>query len=183
MKNKRAACLILWVFSFNVMALSHVELKEGINRLDLNHDGVLDYVTVAQFDNNTSHPNLGLTFFINRPEGGLSIMPIVGSDLFTWFDYRLSAASDFLVLDNRLFREGETFYLVTAKKKGENVFDPSHAELTFYRFNESQDDPGVPLYGWLPVKSLVTEDIYQSASQAYQEIVPGLVLEGSPHSR
>ncbi|XTZ37436.1 carbapenem self-resistance protein CarG family protein [Salmonella enterica] len=177
MRNKFAGFLFLWVVSCNASALSPVALKDGINKLDLNQDGKADYIVVAQFDNNTSHPNLGLTFFVNRPEGGMSIMPVTNSDTFTWFDYRLSAAADFLIADNRLFREGKVYFLVTAQKSGANLFDPAQVELTFYRFSESRDDPGVPLYEWKKVKTQLTTKQYQSASLAYQDIDGGILLK------
>lgn len=161
--------LLLWAWSSFAMALTPVALKEGMNQLDLNRDGVMDYVMVAHFDNNTSHPNLGLTFYVSRAEGGLSIMPVTNSELFTWFDYRLSAASDFLVLDNKLFLEPQGYYLITARKRDENLFDPGKVELTAYRFTESRDDPGVPLYEWTKVKSAITKSDYQSADMAYDE--------------
>ena len=161
---------MLCAMSSTAAALSTVALKDGINRLDLNQDGGKDYVIVAQFDNNTSHPNLGLTFFIKRPDGGHSIMPVANSDMFTWFDYRLSAAADFLVQDNRLFLSAKHYFLVTAKKQGENVFDPAKVILTIYRFTESQNDPGVPLYEWSERKRLVTQNTYQSVDEAYKEV-------------
>ncbi|ELQ9311977.1 CpmJ protein [Serratia marcescens] len=171
MINKFVGWLALCAISSTATAtLSPVVLKDGISQLDLNQDGGKDYVAVAQFDNNTSHPNLGLTFFIKRPDGGYSIMPVTNSDKFTWFDYRLSAAADFLVQDNRLFLSEKHYFLVAARKQGENIFDPAKVILTVYRFKESQNDPGVPLYEWSEQKHLVTQNTYQSADEAYKEV-------------
>ncbi|MBA0216577.1 CpmJ protein [Pectobacterium brasiliense] len=170
MVNKFIGWLALCAISSTAAALSPVALKDGINRVDLNQDGEQDYVVVAQFDNNTSHPNLGMTFFVRRPDGGHSIMPVANSNTFTWFDYRLSAAADFLVQDNQLFLSGGRYFLVSARKEGENAFDPAKVILTIYGFHSSQDDPGVPLYEWSERKRVVTQDTYQSVDEAYQEV-------------
>lgn len=170
MINKFLGGVVLCAIGGTAAALSPVALKDGINRLDLNQDGGNDYAVVAQFDNNTSHPNLGLTFFIKRPDGMLSIMPVTNSDAFTWFDYRLSAAADFLVQNNRLFLSAKHYFLVTARKQGENVFDPTKVILTIYGFTESQNDPGIPLYEWSERKRLVTQSTYQSVDEAYKEV-------------
>lgn len=170
MVNKFVGWLALCAISNTAAAFSPVTLKDGINRLDLNQGGGNDYVVVAQFDNNTSHPNLGMTFFVRRPDGGHSIMPVANSNTFTWFDYRLSAAADFLVQDNRLFLSGKHYFLVTARKQGENVFDPTKVVLTIYDFKASRDDPGVPLYEWSERKRVVTQDTYQSVDEAYKEV-------------
>ncbi|MEH2921862.1 CpmJ protein [Samsonia erythrinae] len=170
MINKFVGGIVLCVISHCVAALTPVALKDGINRLDLNQNGGKDYVVVAAFDNNTSHPNLGMTFFVSRPDGGHSIMPVANSNTFTWFDYRLSAAADFLVQDNRLFQSGAHYFLVTARKQGENVFDPTKVLLTIYAFKTSRDDPGVPLYEWSALKSVVTQNNYQSVDEAYKEV-------------
>jgi hypothetical protein len=74
-------------------------------------------------------------------------------------------------MDNRLFHAGKDYYLITAGKKGHNLFDPSLVDLTIYRFKESQDDPGVPRYEWSAYKSLVTKNAYESATEAYQELL------------
>ncbi|MDG0803089.1 carbapenem self-resistance protein CarG family protein [Pectobacterium polaris] len=155
MINKFVGWLVLCAISSTAAALSPVVLNDGINWLDLNQDGGKDYVVVAQFDNNTSYPHLGLTFFIQRPDGGHSIMPVTNSNTFTWFDYRLSAAADFLV---------------AARKEGENAFDPANVILTIYGFNSSQNDPGVPLYEWSERKRVVTQNAYQSVDEAYKEV-------------
>ncbi|MBA0168722.1 CpmJ protein [Pectobacterium sp. CFBP8739] len=170
MQNKFVGGLLFCAISGAAAAFSPVTLKDGINRLDLNQDDGEDYVVVAQFDNNTSHPNLGMTFFVQRPDGGHSIMPVANSDTFTWFDYRLSATADFLVQDNRLFLSGKRYFLVTASKQGENIFDFTKVMLTIHDFKSSQDDPGVPLYEWSVRKRVVTQQSYQSADEAYKEV-------------
>jgi len=167
----RAVCwLAAAVFSSSAWALSPVLLKQGINPLDINGDGRQDYVVVAQFDNNTSHPNLGLTFFVDRGDGGLSIMPVANSERFTWFDYRLSADAEFLVEDNQLFRRGNTFWLINAEKKGESPYARNPFQLSYYRFTQSDDDPGVPLYQWSLMKKTITQNSYDSATQAWAEV-------------
>lgn len=161
---------LLTIASSHAVPVVPFALKEGINRLDLNHDGLLDYVIVARFDNNTSHPNLGKTFFIHRPDGGLSIMPVANSERFTWFDYRLSADAEFLIEDNQLFRRGNTFWLINAEKKGESPYDRNPFQLSYYRFTQSDDDPGVPLYQWSLMKKTITQNSYDSATQAWAEV-------------
>lgn len=161
--------VILWVSSA-VAALSPITLKPGPNYLDLNRDKVNDIVVMAQFDNNTSHPNLGLTFFVSCAGGGYCIIPVANSNLFTWFDYRLSADADFLLQDNRLYQLHNSFYMVSALKNGENPFDMSEITLRIYKFTESREDPGVPLYDWTLYNSLTTKKSYLSATEAYQEV-------------
>ncbi|AUH00098.1 CpmJ protein [Prodigiosinella confusarubida] len=170
MINKCFCLFALLISCANAYALTPVTLKNGVNQLDINQDGLKDYVVLAQFDNNTSHPNLGLTFFIHRPDGGYSIMPVTNSSEFTWFDYRLSASADFLVQDNRLFKIKKHYYLVTARKTEEDLFDVGKVSLTIYRFKVSRDDPGVPLYEWSMSKTVTAQRSYQSADEAYQEV-------------
>lgn len=178
MINKFVGGAVLFaICSSTAAALSSVALKDGINQVSLNQDGGKDYVVVAQFDNNTSHPNLGLTFFIQRPDGGYSIMPVANSNAFTWFDYRLSAAADFLVQDNRLFLSGGRYFLVSARKEGENAFDPANVILTIYGFSSSQDDPGVPLYEWSERQRVVTKNTYQSVDEAYKEVNEAMLVK------
>ncbi|ADU71469.1 hypothetical protein [Pantoea sp. At-9b] len=166
--------LLLWVIS-GTAAISPVTLKPGPNYLDLNHDGTKDLVVMAQFDNNTSHPNIGLTFFIRCTGGGYCIMPVANSNLFTWFDYRLSADAEFLVQDNRLFQYKNRFYLISVQKVGDDVFESGKIEIKIYKFSESRDDPGVPLYDWTLHKKALTKKEYLSATEAYQDIDVGLL--------
>lgn len=169
MNHYLMAAIILWTSS-TVAALSPITLKPGTNYLDLNRDQVKDMVVMAQFDNNTSHPNLGLTFFVSCTDGGYCIMPVANSNLFTWFDYRLSADTEFLVQDNRLYQLQNGFYLVSALKNGDNPFETSKITLRIYKFTESRNDPGVPLYDWVLHKTVVTTKSYLSATAAYQEV-------------
>lgn len=161
--------IILWTSS-TVAALSPIALKPGSNYLDLNQDQVNDMVVMSQFDNNRSHPNQGLTFFVSCPGRGYCIMPVAHSNLFTWFDYRLSADAEFLVQDHRLYQLRNSFYLVSALKSGDDLFDTSKITLKVYKFTESHDDPGVPLYDWVLHKTRVTTKSYLSATEAYQEV-------------
>lgn len=150
------------------LAALPVSLKSGFNKLDLNQDGLMDNVIVAEFDNNTSHPNSGLTFIVSTPEKKHNIMPVANSDLFTWFDYRLSADADFRVQDNRLFIAKEKYYLVTAQKRGDDLFDTTPVEIKVYCFTESNTDPGVPRYDWTLFRTLTTKEKYLSADDAYE---------------
>ena len=149
---------------------SPVHLKPGFNKLDLNHDGIKDTVVRAVFDNNTSHPNLGLTFFVNSTSGEQNIVPVANSNIFTWFDFRLSAAADFLVQDIKLYVSERTYYIVKAQKKSENLYDPAKVEMIIYRFNETRDDPGVPVYDWVMNKKILSAGTYQSAEEALLEL-------------
>lgn len=166
----RYLCCILFVVAHSVFAANTVTLKPGFNSLDLNRDGINDSVVVAEFDNNTSHPNRGLTFFIQTAKGEYFIVPVANSDLFTWFDYRLSAASDFLIKDVRLYLLNNLYYLITAQKNGDDVFNPTRVKFEIYRLTESQDIPGVPRFDWSLTKKILSQKDYQAADDAYIEL-------------
>lgn len=71
--------------------LSIVPLQQGVNNLALAHPASADLAVLATFENNTSHPNRGLSFYIKTPDG-YSLVPIPNSDAFIWFDYRIAAS-------------------------------------------------------------------------------------------
>jgi len=58
-------------------AFGLISLQQGVNSIDVNNDGLMDYVFLAQFDNNKSHPSVSITFYIQKPEGGYSLMPSI----------------------------------------------------------------------------------------------------------
>ena len=66
--------------SFNLLAFDLVKMKQGANSIDLNGDGRIDYFLLAHYDNNKSHPSLAVTFYVNKPDGGYSIMPSIVED-------------------------------------------------------------------------------------------------------
>lgn len=158
------------LFCIPSLAATPVTLRSGINSIDLNRDGLMDSVLVAEFDNNTSHPNMGLTFFVRTPEKTHNIMPVANSNLFTWFDFRLSADAGFLVQDNRLFTSGRHYFLVSALKKGDNLYESTPVELRVYRFTESRDDPGVPRYDWTLIRTMTSREKHLSADGAFAEL-------------
>ncbi|XBS68955.1 CpmJ protein [Acerihabitans sp. KWT182] len=144
-------------------------LTPGANVFDINNDGCDDYIMLAQFDNNTAYPNRGMSFFISRPDGGLSIVPVANSDHFIWFDYWLSASA-IAIADTRLYRAGAQYYLVSAHKTGDDLLDTQPVSFNVYQLNETHHDPGMPLYSWQVMKTFSSSRPYLSVDQAFSEI-------------
>ncbi|WP_413735081.1 carbapenem self-resistance protein CarG family protein [Sodalis sp. RH21] len=161
--------LLLFSACPQAASLSPVPLKPGPNLLDLNHDGRADYIMLAQFDNNTSHPSSGISFFIAKPDGGYSVVPVAGGEGFIWFDYRLSASA-LRIHGYRLYRDGVHYYLIGAHKTGEDLTDPQPVLFDVYQLEETRDDPGVPLYGWQLRHTFTSSRHYQSVDRAFVEI-------------
>lgn len=141
------------------VGLSLVPLQPGVNTLALAHPTSEDFVVLATFENNTSHPNRGVSFYIKTPDG-YSLVPIPNSDAFIWFDYRI-AASRQKIFDFQLVRYPQGVRLITAEKVGEDLTDAQPVKLQRYVLQESHDDPGVPLYTWHEEKSVVTTQSYE----------------------
>ncbi|MGL9721286.1 carbapenem self-resistance protein CarG family protein [Symbiopectobacterium sp.] len=139
--------------------LSLVPLQPGVNNLALAHPTSEDFAVLATFENNTSHPNRGLSFYIKTPDG-YSLVPIPNSDAFIWFDYRI-AASRQKIFDVQLVRYPQGVRLITAEKVGEDLTDAQPVKLQRYVLQESLDDPCVPLYTWHEEKSVVTTQSYE----------------------
>lgn len=141
------------------VGLSLVPLQPGVNTLALAHPTSEDFVVLATFENNTSHPSRGVSFYIKTPDG-YSLIPIPNSDAFIWFDYRI-AASRQKIFDFQLVRYPQGVRLITAEKVGEDLTDAQPVKLQRYVLQESHDDPGVPLYTWHEEKSVVTTQSYE----------------------
>ncbi len=139
--------------------LSLVPLQPGVNNLSLAHPTSADFAVLATFENNTSHPNRSLSFYIKTPDG-YSLAPLPNSDAFIWFDYRI-AASRQKIFDFQLVRYPQGLRLITAEKVGEDLTDAQPIKLQRYVLQESHDDPGVPLYIWHEEKSIVTTQSYE----------------------
>lgn len=139
--------------------LSLVPLQPGVNTLSLAHPTSEDFAVLATFENNTSHPNRGLSFYIKTPDG-YSLVPLPNSDAFIWFNYRI-AASRQKIFDFQLVRYPQGVRLITAEKVGEDLTDTQPVKLQRYVLQESHDAPGVPLYTWHEEKTVVTTQSYE----------------------
>ncbi|NLS43842.1 CpmJ protein [BEV proteobacterium] len=112
----------------NPTGLSLVPLQPGVNNLALAHSTSEDFAVLATFENNTSHPHRGLSFYIKTPNG-YSLIP--NSDAFIWFDYRI-AASRQKIFYVQLVRYPQGVRLITAEKVGENLTDAQPVKLQRY---------------------------------------------------
>jgi len=169
MRNSFLAGLLFFSFHIHADPLVPVVLAPGANVIDINNDGWDDYIMLAQFDNNTAYPNCGMSFFIRKPDGGFSIVPVVNNDYFIWFDYWLSASA-IAIADTRLYRAGSHYYLVSAHKIGDDLTDTQPVSFNVYQLNEARHDPGMPLYSWQVMKTFSSSQPYLSVDQAFSEI-------------
>ncbi|WP_213994077.1 CpmJ protein [Sodalis sp. dw_96] len=169
MKNSFLAGLLFFSFHIYADPLVPVALTPGANVLDINNDGCDDYIMLGQFDNNTAFPNRGMSFFIRKPDGGFSIVPVANNDYFIWFDYWLSASA-IAVADTRLYRAGSHYYLVSAHKIGDDLSDTQPVSFNVYQLNETHHDPGMPLYSWQVMKTFSSSRPYLSVEQAFSEV-------------
>lgn len=168
---KSVLFLSMTLFSTCALGLSPIELKEGLNRIDLNNNGSDDYVMASVYDRNMSYSNNALTFYIRLPNGELNIVPTADQNTFTWLDQRIFSGS-ITIRDNRLFQDGENVLLVVAKKHGENagMFGPGLFTFEIYRFQEFSQHPGSPLHAWSLYQTVESAEPYVYSEQAYQEI-------------
>lgn len=161
--------LILFLLaSLRANAIEPLLLNSGQNLMDLNADGTVDSVFLAQDDNNTSHPNPGITFFILKPEGGYSMPPAVKGGGFTNFKLLLAVTNE-LLIDFRLYHYLDQFYFVTAEKKGSDPYASALVLLTLYQLEKMDDHPGASLYSWQPHSSMTTINTYHSVDSAFNE--------------
>lgn len=137
-----------------------VPLQQGVNSLALAHAKAEDFAVLATFENNTSHPNRGLSFYLKTPDG-YTLVPVPDSDAFIWFDFRI-AASRQKIFDYQLVRYPQGLRLITAEKVGEDLTDQQPVKLQRLVLQENHDDPGVPLYSWHEEKSVMTPQSYES---------------------
>ncbi len=169
MKQNLLAGLLFLSCHIHAIPLVPVTLTPGANVIDINNDGCDDYIMLAQFDNNTAYPNRGMSFFIGKPDGGFSIVPVADNDYFIWFDYWLSASA-IAIADTRLYRSDSSYYLVSAHKIGDDLSDTQPVSFNVYQLNETCHDPGMPLYSWQVMKTFTSSQPYLSVEQAFSEI-------------
>uniref|UniRef100_UPI00135B246F carbapenem self-resistance protein CarG family protein n=1 Tax=Candidatus Halocynthiibacter alkanivorans TaxID=2267619 RepID=UPI00135B246F len=156
-------------FSFNANAFNLIELNQGVNNVDLNDDGLIDYALLAQYDNNKSHLSQTITFYVHKPEGGYSIMPSIVDDEFPYFSLSLSG-STVTVSGFSLVRYKDKIYFSTADKSIINAYDDQFFDYVLYEFISSDEHPGTPLFHWQKVFSATSINKYNSANQAFTEL-------------
>lgn len=166
---KRLFLAVLLCASFSAFALDLIQMKQGVNSADLNGDGRVDYFFLAQYDNNKSHPSKTITFYIQKPEGGYSIMPSIVQHEFTYFSLSLSG-SNIAVSDFSLVRDKEKFYFVTSDKISINAYDKQTFNFTLYQFVENEDNPGASLYSWEKTAEATSSSKYISAIDSFKEL-------------
>ncbi|WP_192456480.1 carbapenem self-resistance protein CarG family protein [Musicola keenii] len=145
---------------------TEIKLVPGVNYIDLISHQKKDLAIIAMFDNNTSHPYQGLSFYIHNADS-YSIIPVPDSQVFIWFDYSI-AASRTKVFDYRLYRFPQGIRLVTALKIGDDPSDRQRIELKRYALMENHEDPGIPPYSWYIDKTAKTEQSYDSADEIFK---------------
>ncbi|AWK40816.1 MULTISPECIES: carbapenem biosynthesis protein CpmG [Photorhabdus] len=171
MKNKFYLIFIL-LFSFE--AFSHcgnkVNLKDGINLIDLNGDGKKDVIFYAKFENNTSHPSNTLTVFIKNKNGKFNIVPLPNDTGFTWFDFKLSA-SEIKIQDYELRVKNGVYYIIFFRKKNndDDIFGEYPVEFIKYDIKYNNEVPGISNYYWDYTKSYLTKKKYKNVSDAMTE--------------
>lgn len=166
--NRLWTTLLIFI-SFSTSAVELIEMKQGSNTEDLNGDGRLDYFFLAQHDNNKSHPSQTITFYIQKPEGGYSIMPSIVKNEFSYFSLSLSG-SNVTVSSFALIRDQEKVYFVTASKVSMNAYDRQKFNYSLYQFIENEDNPGAALYSWGKKDEATSINQYQSANDAFAEV-------------
>ncbi|WP_038926901.1 carbapenem self-resistance protein CarG family protein [Dickeya chrysanthemi] len=144
------------------------KIKQGVNYLSLINHERKDLAILSFFDNNTSHPNRGMSFYIKN-SNGYSIIPVPNSDMFIWFDYSLSA-SRINIFDYRLYHHPKGKKLISVQKRGDDLTAMQPITITVYKLAESHDDPGVPPYSWVIEKTVTTPEKYGSAYEVLDDI-------------
>ncbi len=167
--NRIVLACLFFSLALSVSAESLIKIKQGVNNIDLNDDGRNDLVLLAHYDNNKSHPSQAISFYINKPEGGYSIMPSIEKSQFSYFDLALSG-SNVRVSSFALFRQSNKVFFVTADKQIISAYDPEHFAYTLYELIESDDHPGIPLYQWIKKSSATSTYKYLSAEESFTEL-------------
>ena len=155
--------------SFNIFAYDLVEMNQGVNSIDLNGDGRMDYFFIAHYDNNKSHPSLTVTFYVNKPDGGYSIMPSIVKHEFPYFSLSLSG-SNVTVSGFSLVRDKKNVYFITSNKTIINAYDQQKFDYTLYKFIKNEDNPGASLYSWEKVSETTSYGKYLSAKDSFVEL-------------
>ena len=169
MKSKLLAVIGLLLAPLHAAPLLPVDLAAGVNTIDLNHDGLEDLVMLAQYDDNTTHPSMGIAFLIARPEGDYALAPVVNNDNFIMFDSSLSATAD-KTIDYRLYRLGPVYYLISAHKLGDDLFDTQPVLFSIHQLEEARNDPGFPRYSWQLKRKFISTRCYGSVDKSFVEI-------------
>jgi len=150
-------------------AFGLIPLQQGVNSIDINNDGLMDYAFLAQFDDNKSHPSNSITFYIQKPEGGYSLMPSIVDQEFPYFSLSLSG-SDVMVSGFTLIHKQGKVLFTTADKSIISAYDKHKINYTFYEFIEDDDHPGVPLYRWRKITSASSTGTYIAVNESYSEL-------------
>jgi len=150
-------------------AFGLIPLQQGVNSIDLNNDGLMDYAFLAQFDNNKSHPSNSITFYIQKPEGGYSLMPSIVDQEFPYFSLSLSG-SDVMVSGFQLIRDESKIFFTTADKNIISAYDKHKISYAFYEFIEDDDHPGAPLFRWRKIASASSTKTYIAVNESYSEL-------------
>ena len=178
MKNNSLILLFSLLISFSVCAKesSRVTLREGVNTLDINGDGLNDLVVYSKFENNTSHPNQTMTIFVVDRQKKYHILPVANDTGFTWSDFIL-AASTIKIADYALYKKQKGYFIVSARKlgggkNGDDMSDNLPVKFTRYDMNTDQNTPGVPLYSWEYKSAYITAEKYPDIDEAFKHFQP-----------
>lgn len=161
-------CLCL-VLTSTAGASGLLGIKQGANQIDLNGDGRNDLVLLANFDNNKSHPSQVISFYINKPDGGYSILPSIDENQFSYFDLALSG-SNVKVSSFALYKARNQVFFITSDKQTINAFDQDNFSFNVYALRESDEHPGIPLYQWVKLSSVMSHGKYLSAEESFSEL-------------
>lgn len=172
--NNKSLALALLFSSLTYAHTDYVPLKNGINLIDINADGLKDIIFSARYDNNTSHPSQTITVFIKNIHGGYNIVPYPESSGFTWSDFSLSASTT-KIYGYKLIRWKNKYFMVSAEKfvtaqNSSDVSDSMRVKVKRYVMVESRNDPGVPAFQWNLAGSYITKESYNDVDDALKEI-------------
>ncbi|MGF7483718.1 carbapenem self-resistance protein CarG family protein [Providencia sp. SP181] len=159
----------LMFMSFLSHGYSAIKLNDGINYLTLKDDNATIIIFSAIFNNNTSHSNHTVTFFVKN-NNNWSIIPSPDDNGFIWSDFILSA-SGIKIANFRLYKNKDQYYIVKGVKvtshSHEDLTDSTKVNFTGYKLSTNQSDPGVSNYFWLFLGSYITNDTYIDIDDAF----------------
>lgn len=161
-------CYLMFM-SFFSQGHSAINLNDGINYLTLKDDAATIIIFSARFNNNTSHSNHTVTFFIKK-NNNWSIIPSPDDSGFVWSDFSLSASGT-KIANFRLYKNKEQYYIVKGVKvtshNHEDLTDSTKVNFTGYKLSKNQSDPGVSDYFWFFLGSYITNDTYMDIDDAF----------------
>ena len=151
-----------------------VSLKNGINLIDINADGMKDIIFSASYDNNTSHPSQTINVFVKNKHGGYNIVPYPEASGFTWADVSLSASTT-KIYDYKLIKSRNKYFMVSAEKfitakNNGDITDLTRVKMNRYIIVEGGNDPGIPAFQWNQAGSYVTKEKYNDVDDALKNI-------------